>query len=200
MELAELVRQISSEEARSFLLGILEENEHYANVFRNTYGPFDMKAAQEALDQEIQQAVWRNSNRGFIDYRHASQFGRDWNWALADAVIPLIERRKLDAVVALTLQAWRSVWAVEMDDSDGITSDMNYTVLDYWDEVLKLADFEAEKDLITAVCGFLTNPPSRDVEREAFSYQAYEAKEFLLKRFGNDARLADQLAALRTKR
>ena len=195
MSAEELLRTVSDKDVRAFLLGILREDDHYATLFCNTYGPLDLETACQALDNEIHQEVWRHADRhGFIEYRNASDFGWSWTRALGTAADPLLERGEREAVVTLVLQALKSVWGVEMDDSDGIVENMLLDMRDYFERVLDQAGEAFESRFIEIVCDFLCSPPAKGLEREMFGYQQEAAEKFLFKRFGSDERHAGQLA------
>lgn len=93
----ELLIQASDEDVRSFLADLTHDDQ-LAYRFRMRVGAPDANAAKRALSHELSQIVRVHAHRGFIDYRAAYDFERDYLDAVEDALAPFELRADAEAL------------------------------------------------------------------------------------------------------
>lgn len=128
-----LLAQASDEDVRAFLADLLAHDDQLAYRFRTRMGVPDVATVKNALTHELSLTIRSHAYRGFIDYRAAYDFERDYLDAVEDALAPFERRGDANALFTLVDAVLTSLRRVHIDDSDGFFSTTLSVLRTYWD-------------------------------------------------------------------
>ena len=149
-ELDDVIAHMPEEELRRFVRRIAGEDSEIRNLLMTAYS--DKVDAQHMmhLQQEIDDIVYRYSGRHrFIDYTNAWNFTADLESFLYDKVQILIDRDCHMQAFDLTNYVFKIIGNIDMDDSDGGSTQVANACYQMWEQVLKKCDEEEKKKLFT---------------------------------------------------
>ena len=149
-EVEEIIERISEEELRSFVKGIAAQDSEIRNIFMTRYAVKIDEKQMERLKQGVDQLVWEYGDRsGYIDYRNALDFCWALENYLEDKVDTLIERKCYGQAFALTNYVFQTIGNIDIDDSDGGTSQVANVCYDKWKKILENCSEEEKNEMFS---------------------------------------------------
>lgn len=137
-EVEEIIERIPEEELRSFVKEIAAQNSEIRNILMTRYAVKIDEKQMDLLKQGVNQHVWEYGDRsGYIDYRNAWDFCWALENYLEDKVDTLIDRKCYRQAFELTNYVFRTIGNIDIDDSDGGTSQVANACYDKWKEILE---------------------------------------------------------------
>ncbi len=147
-ELDEVIAKIPEEELRRFVKWIAGENVEIRNLLMTSYSHKIDAQQLKRLHQEVDDIVYRYSGRHrFIDYANAWSFTSDLETFLYEKVQILINRNCHMQAFDLTNYVFRVIGNIDMDDSDGSSTQVANACYEMWKQVLKQCNEEEKKKL-----------------------------------------------------
>lgn len=149
-EVEEIIERISEEELRSFVKGIAAQDSEIRNTLMTRYAVKIDEKQMERLKQGVDQLVWEYGDRsGYIDYRNALDFCWALENYLEDKVDTLIERKCYGQAFALTNYVFQTIGNIDIDDSDGGTSQVANVCYDKWKKILENCSEEEKNEMFS---------------------------------------------------
>ena len=149
-EVEEIIERIPEEELRSFVKEIAAQNSEIRNILMTRYAVKIDEKQMDRLKQGIGQLVWEYGDRsGYIDYRNAWDFCWALENYLEDKVDTLIDRKCYRQAFELTNYVFRTIGNIDIDDSDGGTSQVANACYDKWKEILENCSEEEKNEMFS---------------------------------------------------
>lgn len=149
-EVEEIIERIPEEELRSFVKGIAAQNSEIRNILMTRYAVKIDEKQMDLLKQGVNQLVWEYGDRsGYIDYRNAWDFCWALENYLEDKVDTLIDRKCYRQAFELTNYVFRTIGNIDIDDSDGGTSQVANACYDKWKEILENCSEEEKNEIFS---------------------------------------------------
>lgn len=149
-EVEEIIERIPEEELRSFVKGIAAQDSEIRNILMTRYAVKIDEKQMERLKQGVDQLVWEYGDRsGYIDYRNALDFCWALENYLEDKVDTLIERKCYGQAFALTNYVFQTIGNIDIDDSDGGTSQVANVCYDKWKKILENCSEEEKNEMFS---------------------------------------------------
>lgn len=149
-EVEEIIERIPEEELRSFVKGIAAQNSEIRNILMTRYAVKIDEKQMDLLKQGVNQLVWEYGDRsGYIDYRNAWDFCWALENYLEDKVDTLIDRKCYRQAFELTNYVFRTIGNIDIDDSDGGTSQVANACYDKWKEILENCSEEEKNEMFS---------------------------------------------------
>lgn len=149
-EVEEIIERIPEEELRSFVKGIAAQNSEIWNILMTRYAVKIDEKQMDRLKQGVDQLVWEYGDRsGYIDYRNAWDFCWALENYLEDKVDTLIDRKCYRQTFELTNYVFRTIGNIDIDDSDGGTSQVANACYDKWKEILENCSEEEKNEMFS---------------------------------------------------
>ena len=149
-EVEEIIERISEEELRSFVKGIAAQDSEIRNILMTRYAVKIDEKQMERLKQGVDQLVWEYGDRsGYIDYRNALDFCWALENYLEDKVDTLIERKCYGQAFALTNYVLQTIGNIDINDSDGGTSQVANVCYDKWKKILENCSEEEKNEMFS---------------------------------------------------
>lgn len=147
-ELEEVIAEIPEEELRRFVRRIAGEDSEIRNLLMTSYSQKVDAQQLKRLHQEVDAIVYRYSGRHrFIDYTNAWNFTSDLEAFLYEKVQILIDRNCHMQAFDLTNYVFKIIGNIDMDDSDGGSTQVANACYEMWTQVLKQCNEEEKKKL-----------------------------------------------------
>lgn len=149
-ELEKIIENIPETELRSFVKQLAGQDDEIRNTLMTRYAVRIDEKQMHRLKQGVDQIVWEYGDRsGFIDYRNAWDFTREMDNYLEDKADTLLERNCWRQAFELTNYVFKTIGNVDIDDSDGGTSQVANTCYDKWKEILENCTEEVRDEMFT---------------------------------------------------
>ena len=149
-EVEEIIERISEEELRSFVKGIAAQDSEIRNILMTRYAVKIDEKQMDRLKQGIGQLVWEYGDRsGYIDYRNALDFCWALENYLEDKVDTLIDRKYYWQAFELTNYVFGTIGNIDIDDSDGGTSQVANVCYDKWKKILENCSEEEKNEMFS---------------------------------------------------
>ena len=149
-EVEEIIERISEEELRSFVKEIAAQDSEIRNILMTRYAVKIDEKQMDRLKQGVDQLVWEyGDRRGYIDYRNALDFCWALENYLEDKVDTLIERKCYGQAFALTNYVFQTIGNIDIDDSDGGTSQVANVCYDKWKKILENCSEEEKNEMFS---------------------------------------------------
>lgn len=149
-EVEEIIERIPEEELRSFVKEIAAQNSEIRNILMTRYAVKIDEKQMDLLKQGVNQHVWEYGDRsGYIDYRNAWDFCWALENYLEDKVDTLIDRKCYRQAFELTNYVFRTIGNIDIDDSDGGTSQVANACYDKWKEILENCSEEEKNEMFS---------------------------------------------------
>ena len=149
-EVEEIIERIPEEELRSFVKEIAAQNSEIRNILMTRYAVKIDEKQMDLLKQGVNQLVWEyGDRRGYIDYRNAWDFCWALENYLEDKVDTLIDRKCYRQAFELTNYVFRTIGNIDIDDSDGGTSQVANACYDKWKEILENCSEEEKNEMFS---------------------------------------------------
>lgn len=149
-EVEEIIERIPEEELRSFVKEIAVQNSEIRNILMTRYAVKIDENQMDLLKQGVNQHVWEYGDRsGYIDYRNAWDFCWALENYLEDKVDTLIDRKCYRQAFELTNYVFRTIGNIDIDDSDGGTSQVANACYDKWKEILENCSEEEKNEMFS---------------------------------------------------
>ena len=149
-EVEEIIERIPEEELRSFVKGIAAQDSEIRNILMTRYAVKIDEKQMDLLKQGVNQHVWEYGDRsGYIDYRNAWDFCWALENYLEDKVDTLIDRKCYRQAFELTNYVFRTIGNIDIDDSDGGTSQVANACYDKWKEILENCSEEEKNEMFS---------------------------------------------------
>lgn len=149
-EVEEIIERIPEEELRSFVKGIAAQNSEIQNILMTRYAVKIDEKQMDLLKQGVNQLVWEYGDRsGYIEYRNAWDFCWALENYLEDKVDTLIDRKCYRQAFELTNYVFRTIGNIDIDDSDGGTSQVANACYDKWKEILENCSEEEKNEMFS---------------------------------------------------
>ena len=189
-ELEETIEKIPEEELRAFVKELADYDDEIRNMILTRYAvKIDAKQIKR-LKQEVDNIVYQYGDRsGFIDYRNAWDFTSALHVFLDERVDTLLERSCYSQAFDLTNYVFKIIGNIDMDDSDGSTSQIANICYEKWKKILEnCSDVERNKMFSWFInhqaCGYVID------------YMEDYIEEFLMNEFQNRELLEKKLKFL----
>ena len=149
-EVEEIIERIPEEELRSFVKEIAAQNSEIRNILMTRYAVKIDEKQMDLLKQGVNQLVWEYGDRsGYIEYRNAWDFCWALENYLEDKVDTLIDRKCYRQAFELTNYVFRTIGNIDIDDSDGGTSQVANACYDKWKEILENCSEEEKNEMFS---------------------------------------------------
>lgn len=189
-ELEETIEKIPEEELRAFVKELADYDDEIRNMILTRYAvKIDAKQIKR-LKQEVDNIVYQYGDRsGFIDYRNSWDFTSALHVFLDERVDTLLERSCYSQAFDLTNYVFKIIGNIDMDDSDGGTSQIANICYEKWKKILEnCSDVERNKMFSWFInhqaCGYVID------------YMEDYIEEFLMNEFQNRELLEKKLKSL----
>lgn len=130
--LAELIDAMDEKDVRAFLLQAIRNDSALECKLRSRYGTLDVAGSRQMLKHALADTVDEYSRHGYINYYDAIDFETRYSAIARDALKPFISKGHAEGVFALVEVITESLREVEVDDSDGFSSDVLALCVDAW--------------------------------------------------------------------
>ncbi len=155
--------RVSADDLRAFVLDALRYDEARERELRATFGTRDVRQAKRGELQKATTALMRRYERdGFIDWRGALEFGREYGVVVEAVMRPLRSSEDVDALVELAVPRLVQLQRICIDDSDGFFSDALADVVGHLDQAFELGSREQRQQLFKALNAFTKVNPGKD--------------------------------------
>ncbi len=149
-ELEDIIGNIPETELRSFVKQLAGQDDEIRNTLMTRYVVRIDEKQMYRLKQGVDQIVWKYGDRsGFIDYRNAWDFTCAMENYLEDKADTLMARNCWRQAFDLTNYVFKTIGNVDIDDSDGGTSQIANTCYDKWKEILENCTEEVRNEMFT---------------------------------------------------
>lgn len=139
-EAIELVNKIPEEKIREMFVKYVLSDTSLRNRLELEYSTKLDARHMFALKNEINNIVYNNSHRGFVDWYHASDFTGGLSCFLESKVKILIEKNYLEQAFELTNMVFHCIGNIDMDDSDGSSTYVADKCYECWKLILQKSD------------------------------------------------------------
>lgn len=189
-ELEEIIENISETELRSFVKQLAGQDDEIRNTLMTRYAVRIDEKQMCRLKEGVDQIVWEYGDRsGFVDYRNAWDFTREMDSYLEDKADTLMERNCWRQAFELTNYVFKTIGNVDIDDSDGGTTQVANTCYDKWKEILENCTEEVRDEMFK----WFTSHLACDY---VIDYKEEYMEEFLTHEFRNREMLEKKMAYL----
>lgn len=189
-ELEEIIENIPETELRSFVKQLAGQDDEIRNTLITRYAVRIDEKQMCRLKEGVDQIVWEYGDRsGFVDYRNAWDFTREMDSYLEDKADTLMERNCWRQAFELTNYVFKTIGNVDIDDSDGGTTQVANTCYDKWKEILENCTEEVRDEMFK----WFTSHLACDY---VIDYKEEYMEEFLTHEFRNREMLEKKMAYL----
>lgn len=189
-ELEEIIENIPETELRSFVKQLAGQDDEIRNTLMTRYAVRIDEKQMCRLKEGVDQIVWEYGDRsGFVDYRNAWDFTREMDSYLEDKADTLMERNCWRQAFELTNYVFKTIGNVDIDDSDGGTTQVANTCYDKWKEILENCTEEVRDEMFK----WFTSHLACDY---VIDYKEEYMEEFLTHEFRNREMLEKKMAYL----
>lgn len=143
----ELVNKIPEEKVREILVKYVLNDDSLKNRLELEYLNHLNAKQMSALKNEINDIVYSNSHRGFVDWYHASDFTSGLSCFLKSKVKILIEKNYLKQAFELTNIVFYWIGNIDMDDSGGDSIYVANECYECWDLILQKCDIRQKEKM-----------------------------------------------------
>ena len=174
-DILELVESLSISQLKTFLIDIVLENADYRNRLKAAYGNLnedDIKHLYQKVDGAIRKAADRD---GYITYGSTQDFENSMDEILEQDIQMLLDHGALVSAFNLSTYIFLNLEDLDIDDSNGTTGSIAYSVVEVWGRILKQADDDMKKQMFQWVYGQLT--------QGTWNYLDEQLQEFLFDHF-----------------
>lgn len=194
--LSQLVAQTDDVTVRSFLLNVLAADDLLAARFRAACNPADAELARQTLRSELSAIVREYSHYGFIDYRAAMPFARDYHAAIGQVIDPLAAQGNNEAVFVLVDVVITNLRSVRIDDSDGFFGDTLMLCRGYWNQAFAHLDKTEAARLAKRLVKRAETISKAKRPSDIDWFLVEEMEGYVIERFGNATELASLIIEL----
>lgn len=189
-ELEETIAKIPEAELRKLVKELAGSDDEIRNIILTRYAVRIDAKQMKRLKQEVDNIVYQYGDRsGFIDYRNAWEFTSALEDFLNEKVDVLIERNCCAQAFEMTNYVFEIIGNIDMDDSDGGTSQVANICYEKWETILKNCSEEEKNKMFS---WFISHQASGYV----IDYMEDYMEEFLLNEFQNREMLEKKLRSL----
>lgn len=139
-EAVELVNKIPEEKVREMLVRHVLHDNSLKNRLKLEYLTQMDSKQMLALKDEINDIVYSNSHKGFVDWYHASDFTSKLSCFLESKVKILIEKNYLEQAFELTNIVFYWIGNIDIDDSNGGSTYVADECYECWNLILQKCD------------------------------------------------------------
>jgi len=143
----ELVNKIPEDKVREMLVNYVLSDNSLRNRLELEYLTQFDAGQMFALKNEINNIVYNNSHRGFVDWYHASDFASELSLFLESKVKVLIEKNYLEQAFELTNIVFHWIGNIDMDDSDGTSTYVADDCYECWKLILQKCDKQQKEKM-----------------------------------------------------
>lgn len=195
-EVSRALENSNTDDAKAFLADVLAEDERASARFMATFGPRDVKAQKKALRSELASIRRAHAYRGFIDYREARPFEREYQDAIESFLGPASTRGDADALFELLETVVMHFRRISIDDSDGFVTDTFALLSDYYHKAfLRLEGSKVERG-VKRLCSLAHKIATAKEEAELDWFLVPELYRIPAELYADDAGLAPVIVKL----
>ena len=143
----ELVNKIPEEKVREMLVDYVLNDDSLKNTLELEYSTEIDAKQMLALKNEINDIVYSNIHRGFVDWYHASDFTTELSCFLESKVKVLIEKNYLGQAFELTNLVFHWIGNIDIDDSDGGLEYVANDCYECWNLILQKCDKQQKEKM-----------------------------------------------------
>lgn len=157
-ELEDTIDKIPEKELRSFVKRIAKSDDEIKNLLLTAYALEIDTKQMNRLKQEVDQLVYRYGDRsGFIDYRNAWDFTSALQNFMYEKVETLVDRGYNLQAFEIANYVFGIIGNIDMDDSDGGTTEVAHTCYELWKDILENSSEEEKKKMFQWFTEHLNN-------------------------------------------
>lgn len=185
-ELEETIEKIPDDELRALVKELAVENNELQNMILTRYAVKIDEKQMNRLKQEVDNLAYQYGDRsGFIDYRNAWDFTSSLQSFLEEQVDALISRGCYLQAFDLTNYVFKIVGNIDMDDSDGGTSQVADLCYEKWKKILENCSDDEKNKMFSwftthQACGYVIDYMEDYIEE--FLMNEFNSRELLEKK------------------
>ena len=199
--LAKLINAMDEKEVRAFLLQAVRNDSALECKLRSRYGTLDVAGSRQMLERALADTVDEFDRGGYIGYFDAIDFEIRYSAIARDALKPFITKRHAEGIFALVEVITESLREVEIDDSDGFSSDVLALCVDAWRRAFgMLKDVGAVNKHIASLLAYAESVLDEPNHGGFGEFIADEIDKMLIDLFADDPAHAQMILELADRR
>lgn len=188
---SEIVETLDADSLRSILQGELVRNGRLEREIIARYGALSMRDAMHEFKAQARRLVSSYARKGFIDWRRAMDFEREWLDLVDATVRPFLDRGERGSAFDLACAAFMRLQKIDIDDSDGFFTAATRQCRDLWSDALEEADEPLARRMLDWLLEAARMPDSPKGDRAGISWLLRDvADAFATSEFGSKAEYA----------
>ncbi|HFI0215466.1 TPA: SWIM zinc finger domain-containing protein [Streptococcus suis] len=150
VSLAQLLDKLTVEQLRDFILELAQENRELANRIQLRFSAQLTSQQVENVKKEIRDLglPFEDRRTDYIEYRQTRDYERAVEKAMHQYLQPLLDRCEYESFLAVSDAFYHHICQQELDDSNGTTGSLLYSLAGYWQYLLTVAPDKIVKELL----------------------------------------------------
>ncbi|HFI0151075.1 TPA: SWIM zinc finger domain-containing protein [Streptococcus suis] len=156
--LAQLLDKLTVEQLRAFVLELAQEDRELANRIQLRFSAQLSSQQVENVKKEIRDLglPFEDRRTGYIEYRQTRDYERAVEKAMHQYLQPLLDRCEYESFLAVSDALYHQICQQELDDSNGTTGSLLYSLAGYWQHLLTVAPNQIAQELLDWCLGQLS--------------------------------------------
>ncbi|WP_099831145.1 SWIM zinc finger family protein [Streptococcus suis] len=156
--LAQLLDKLTVEQLRTFLLELAQEDRELGNRIQLRFSAQLTSQQVENVKKEIRDLglPFEDRRTGYIEYRQTRDYERAVEKAMHQYLQPLLDRCEYESFLAVSDAFYHQICQQELDDSNGTTGSLLYSLAGYWQHLLTVAPDKIAQELLDWCLGQLS--------------------------------------------
>ncbi|MFI3079623.1 SWIM zinc finger domain-containing protein [Streptococcus sp. 2021WUSS124] len=156
--LAQLLDKLTVEQLRAFVLELAQEDRELVNRIQLRFSTQLTSQQVENVKKEIRDLglPFEDRRMGYIEYRQTRDYERAVEKAMHQYLQPLLDRCEYESFLAVSDAFYHQICQQELDDSNGTTGSLLYSLAGYWQHLLTVAPDKIVQELLDWCLGQLS--------------------------------------------
>ena len=135
---SKLVKEASEEDVRSFLIQVLDDDPSLVETFKQyTQNEFSLTTMIDDLEGVVDSY---SDGYHYIDYEFSCDFCDNYEDAVDKWLDLLKEKKQYSLAFKFLLKAYEVFYELDIEDNDGETFDLSFTIISQWANMIKCMD------------------------------------------------------------
>ncbi|HFI0632646.1 TPA: SWIM zinc finger domain-containing protein [Streptococcus suis] len=158
VSLAQLLDKLTVEQLRAIVLELAQEDRELANRIQLRFSAQLTSQQVENVKKEIRDLglPFEDRHTGYIEYRQTRDYERAVEKAMHQYLQPLLDRCEYESFLAVSDAFYHQICQQELDDSNGTTGSLLYSLAGYWQHLLTVAPNQIAQELLDWCLGQLS--------------------------------------------
>ncbi|HFI0467657.1 TPA: SWIM zinc finger domain-containing protein [Streptococcus suis] len=158
VSLVQLLDKLTVEQLRAIVLELAQEDRELANRIQLRFSAQLSSQQVENVKKEIRELglPFEDRRTGYIEYRQTRDYERAVEKAMHQYLQPLLDRCEYESFLAISDAFYHQICQQELDDSNGTTGSLLYSLAGYWQHLLTVAPNQIAQELLDWCLGQLS--------------------------------------------